>query len=157
MRSGYVLPVLCMGMLLSGCGREEPPVQVGTCTFTIECSCAMESVGEEQRAILPEDGIILESLEAAVCEGDTVADVLQRVCREEGIHLETSVTPGTGAVYVEGISNLYEFDLGSLSGWYYSVNGAFPGVGCSEYALADGDAVKWQYSCDMGRDIGESE
>lgn len=157
MRSVNIFPVLCLGMLFSGCSKEEPPVQSGICLLTIECGCAVEQAGEDVRAVLPEDGMILKDFEAALYEGDTVADVLQRVCQEEKIHLETSITPGTGAVYVEGIANLYEFDLGSLSGWYYCVNGTFPSFGASQYVLADGDTVKWQYSCDMGRDIGASE
>ena len=61
--------------------------------------------------------------------------------------LETETT-------VEGIHNLYEFDVGSLSGWMYSVNGWFPNYGCSRYALQNGDVVKWVYTCDLGYDIG---
>ena len=58
------------------------------------------------------------------------------------------------SAYVEGINNLYEFDVGSLSGWMYSVNGWFPNYGCSRYALQNGDVVEWVYTCDLGYDVG---
>ncbi len=87
-------------------------------------------------------------------EGESVFDVLQRVCRENKIHMESSWTPIYNSAYVEGINNLYEFDVGSLSGWMYSVNGWFPNYGCSRYELHDGDVVEWVYTCDLGKDVG---
>ncbi|MDY3070900.1 MAG: DUF4430 domain-containing protein, partial [Eubacteriales bacterium] len=38
-------------------------------------------------------------------------------------------------------------------GWLYAVNGAFPNVGCSEYAVSDGDTIAWLYTCEMGADL----
>ena len=87
-------------------------------------------------------------------EGDTVFDVLQRVCRAQGIHMESNWTPAYNSAYIEGICNLYEFDCGSLSGWMYSVNGVWPDYGCSSCTLHDGDTVVWSYTCDLGRDVG---
>ena len=55
--------------------------------------------------------------------------------------------------YVAGISHLYEFDFGNLSGWMYRVNGVFPDVGCGEYQLSDDDRIEWLYTCDLGRDL----
>ena len=75
---------------------------------------------------------------------------VQRLTREEGIHLEYSVTPLYGSVYIEGIGNLYEFDCGQSSGWVYAVNGEFPGYSCSEHALTDGDRVLFAYTCQQG-------
>jgi len=42
----------------------------------------------------------------------------------------------------------------SLSGWMYTVNGEFPGRGCSQYELKPGDIIEWIFTCDLGRDIG---
>ena len=56
--------------------------------------------------------------------------------------------------YIEGINNLYEFDVGELSGWEYCVNGIYPNFGCSGYKLENGDVVCWRYTCDRGLDIG---
>ena len=63
-------------------------------------------------------------------------------------------TPIYNSAYIEGIHNLYEFDVGEGSGWMYSVNGWYPNYGCSRYALQDGDVVEWRYTCDLGYDVG---
>ena len=68
--------------------------------------------------------------------------------------MEYMDTPGYGSAYIEGIHNLYEFDVGELSGWMYSVNGRFPNYGCSQSILQDGDVVCWVYTCDYGADVG---
>ena len=36
----------------------------------------------------------------------------------------------------------------------YSVNGAFPNYGCSQYVVQDGDIIVWHYTCDLGADLG---
>lgn len=127
------------------------------CTVSISCETLLthrEDCNESKRALIPEDGLLLSQTQAAFTEGESVYDVLQRVCRENGIQLEAAFMPLYGSVYVEGIGNLYEFDAGSLSGWMYSVNGWFPNYGCSRYTLADGDTVAWVYTCDLGADVG---
>ena len=87
-------------------------------------------------------------------EGETVFDILSKVTKDNNIHFEFSKTPAYDAIYIEGIANIYEFDCGELSGWMYSVNDIFPGVGISKYVLEDGDIIKILYTCDLGRDIG---
>ena len=49
--------------------------------------------------------------------------------------MEASWTPMYNSAYVEGINNLYEFDVSQGSGWMYRVNGWFPNYGCSRHAL----------------------
>ena len=93
----------------------------------------------------------------AIFEISQVFDVLQRVCRAQGIHMESTWTPAYNSAYIEGIGNLYEFDCGELSGWMYSVNGVWPDYGCSGYTLHDGDTVVWSYTCDLGRDVGAQQ
>lgn len=124
-----------------------------TCTLSISCRTALahlDGLDPGMREILPADGWILPAAAVVVQPGDTVFDVLQRACRENGIPLEFSVTPGTGGAYIEGIDNLYEFDCGSLSGWKYKVNGVYPNVGCSSVAVQPGDTIVWQYTCRDG-------
>ena len=129
-----------------------------TCTFSIECSTILNNLSdlnEEKREVLPSDGIILNTCTVTFYEGESVFDVLQRVCRENGIQMEASWTPIYNSAYVEGIHNLYEFDCGELSGWMYRVNGWYPNYGCSRYVLEQGDVVEWRYTCrDLGKDIG---
>ena len=128
-----------------------------TCTFSISCATILnnwDKCDESKKPLVPADGVILPTTTVTFTEGESVFDVLQRLCRENGIHMESSWTPMYNSAYVEGINNLYEFDVGSLSGWMYSVNGWFPNYGCSRYALQNGDVVKWVYTCDLGYDVG---
>lgn len=131
--------------------------KIMTCTFSIECTTILNNINDlepEKLDILPSDGIILEAQTVEFKEGESVFDVLQRVCKENNIHMEASWTPVYNSAYVEGINNLYEFDCGSLSGWMYRVNGWYPNYGCSRYQLTDGEVVEWRFTCDLGKDVG---
>ena len=128
-----------------------------TCTFSIECSTILNNLSqldEDKLEMVPSGGVILPATTVTFYEGESVFDVLQRVCRENGIHMESSWTPMYNSAYIEGIHNLYEFDCGSLSGWMYRVNGWYPNYGCSRYQLQDGDTAEWRYTCDLGNDVG---
>ena len=62
---------------------------------------------------------------------------------------------GAGStIYIEGINNLYEFDGGNNSGWMYSVNGWYPNYGCGTYRVKQSDVIEWNYTCDLGKDLG---
>lgn len=114
----------------------------------------MDWLDPEKAELVPEDGWILAPTEVTFDEGESVFDVLQRTCRQNKIHMEFSDTPMYHSAYIEGIHNLYEFDCGEQSGWMYRVNGWFPNYGCSRYALNEGDVVEWEYTCNLGADIG---
>ena len=139
---------------------EDQDVDKGktyTCTFSIECSTILNNLDQldpDKLEMVPSGGTILAATTVTFYEGESVFDVLQRVCKEKGIHLESSWTPIYNSAYIEGIHNLYEFDCGALSGWMYRVNGWYPNYGCSRYQLQDGDVVEWRYTCDLGNDIG---
>lgn len=127
------------------------------CTFSIECSTILNNLDQlepDKLEMVPSNGTILAATTVTFSEGESVFDVLQRLCREKNIHLESSWTPIYNSAYIEGIHNLYEFDCGSLSGWMYRVNGWYPNYGCSRYQLQDGDRVEWRFTCDLGNDIG---
>ena len=128
-----------------------------TCTFSIECSTILNNLSDldpDKRHLVPSDGVILPPTKVTFYEGESVYDVLQRVCKDNNIHMESSWTPVYNSAYIEGINNLYEFDCGELSGWMYRVNGWYPNYGCSRYQLADGEKVEWRYTCDLGNDVG---
>ena len=57
------------------------------------------------------DGIILKKQKVQFKEGESVYDVLVKVCKENNIHMESSWTPMYNSAYIEGINNLYEFVL----------------------------------------------
>ena len=128
-----------------------------TCTISIECSTILNNLKDldkDKLELVPSNGVILAPIKVTFYEGESVFDVLQRVCKEKGIHMESSWTPIYNSAYIEGIHNFYEFDCGELSGWMYRVNGWYPNYGCSRYQLADGEVVEWRYTCDLGKDVG---
>lgn len=131
-----------------------------TCTVSISCATLldnMDKLSQNKRPLVPADGVLLPETQVTFSAGESAFDVLQRVCRDNKLHMESSFTPLYNSAYIEGIGNLYEFDCGELSGWMYSVNGVWPDYGCSGYTLHDGDTVVWSYTCDLGRDVGAQQ
>lgn len=129
----------------------------GTCTLSISCATIldhMDWLDPEKTELVPADGWILAPATVTFYEGESVFNVLQRTCKQQGIHMEFENTPMYNSAYIEGINNLYEFDCGELSGWMYKVNEWFPNYGCSRYQLKDGDVICWEYTCDLGVDVG---
>lgn len=127
------------------------------CTFSISCATVLDNMDildKSKKEIIPDDGWILKPVTVTFNEGESVFDVLKQVCKDNKIQLEFSMTPIYNSAYIEGINNLYEFDCGSLSGWMYEVNEWFPNYGCSRYEVKNGDVIEWQYTCDLGGDIG---
>ena len=128
-----------------------------TCYFSISCSTILNNMGdltEGKEGLVPSDGQIYAQREVSFYEGESVFDILQRETKNNRIHMEYSFFPGFNSNYIEGINNLYEFDCGSNSGWMYCVNGWYPNYGCSRYVVQDGDVIEWNYTCDLGRDLG---
>ena len=128
-----------------------------TCTISISCASVLDNMDwldADKTELIPSDGWILRPTSVTFYEGENVFNVLQRTCKQQGIHMEFTNSPVYNSAYIEGIGNLYEFDCGELSGWMYKVNDWFPNYGCSRYQLHEGDTVSWQYTCDMGVDIG---
>ena len=139
--------------------NAEVTKTVYTCTISISCATILDNMdlcAEEKTELVPADGWILQPVTATFYEGESVFDVLMRICQENKIHMEYMDTPMYTSAYIEGIANLYEFDVGALSGWMYNVNAWFPNYGCSRYALQDGDVVQWVYTCDLGADVGDN-
>ena len=104
---------------------------------------------------IPANGVILAPTTFTCTTDDTVFDVLNAVCRNNGIQLDFKYTPLYESYYVKGINYLYERQAGGLSGWMYKVNGWFPNYGCSSYYLSDGEVIEWVYTCDCGKDVGD--
>lgn len=127
-----------------------------TCTFSIRCDTLLgnSALPEEKKGLIPPDGVILSATSVPFSEGESVFNLLRRLTRQNGIHLEFTKVPAYGSAYIEGIQNLYEFDCGSGSGWMYKVDGIFPRFGCSQYTLTPGCAVEFVYTCNLGHDVG---
>ena len=126
------------------------------CTLSISCATILnnkDKLDPDVADIVPSDGRILKPQKVEITEGESVFDVLTRVCRDKKIHMEYSWTPIYNSAYIEGIANIYEFDCGDQSGWMYKVNDWYPNYGCSRYVLKNGDTVEWNYTCNTGRDL----
>lgn len=118
-----------------------------TVTLSIDCNVLSDEISENCE-------IVLES-EFVLHDGDTVFDILERALAENRIPVDYSGRGST--VYIRGINNIYEFEHGEMSGWMYTVNGVSLNVGCGSYYPKDGDVIKWEYTRNIGRDIGIEE
>ena len=126
------------------------------CTVLVECTTVFSNLSKLEPGIIdtiPSNGIILEQTKVKFSEGESVFDVIKRLCTENKIHFEFEHVPLYNSSYITAFNNLYEFDCGNLSGWLYSVNGWFPNYGSSCYELKDNDVIEWRYSCDLGKDV----
>lgn len=126
-------------------------------TFSIGCHTIFDNLDKINESVLslqPKNGWIYQPREIEFEEGESVFDILLRTSKKEKIHMEFNSNPGLNSKYVEGINNLYEFDVGELSGWTYKLNGQVLGHGSSSSYPKDGDLVEWVYTCDQGRDVG---
>ena len=128
------------------------------CTITILCDTILsnlDALEEGKMPYVPKDGVILPTITVEFTPGETVFQVLQRVCTAADLQIEYSWTPLYDSYYIEGINHLYEFDCGFESGWMYKVNGWFPNYGCSAYELKGGEEIVWAYTCvGLGTDLG---
>lgn len=128
------------------------------CTITIRCDTIFDNLDALEEAkvpYVPENGEVLPVITVEFTPGETVFDVLDRVCNAAKLQIEYSWTPLYDSYYVEGINHLYEFDCGPESGWMYQVNDEFPNYGCSSYEVKAGDDIVWCYTCvGLGTDVG---
>lgn len=133
--------------------QQEEPEQTGnTVTLTIRCDTAVNNgmhLESKWAGIVPASGCILDTTTFEFEDGDTVFDVLCQARDKYKLHMQYT----DGGNYVQGINNLYEFDGGRWSGWMYCVNGWYPNYGCNVYRVQSGDAIEWNYTCDLGLDL----
>ena len=163
-RTGRLLIALMALALILGGGYlalrpQEDGESGGMCRLIIRCDTILDHMDEldaSKREYVPADGRILDTGEVSFRKGDSAFDLLKREITGRNMQFEFKKLPVSGGVYVEGIANLYEFDVGELSGWQFSINGVFGGEDCGSYRLHDGDTIAFLYTCDLGKDIGGS-
>ena len=138
-------------------GKSLYRMAANTCTLEIRCDTLLKNLDKlsaGKAELVPEDGTLLAKTTVTFEPGATVFEVLSNQLREEKIHFEYVDAKAYGSAYIEGIGNLYEYDCGEQSGWLYFVNGISPGLGCSGYAVENGDEIVFAYTCDFGADLG---
>ena len=124
--------------------KEDP---VGSVTLSIRCDKIADELENEEY----KDGVILDSVTMTLGRGDSVYDILLDAAKQYRLQIENNGT--ADHAYIAAIEHIYEFDYGDLSGWTYRVNGMDASVGCSEYALSDGDVIEWIYTLELGADL----
>ena len=105
-----------------------PPIAEGDATVTFAIDATNTDVGT-----------VFAQTTLKLYEGESVMDILLRVCETQNIRIETN------GDYVEGIAGLYEFDRGNESGWAYTVGGERVGISAADYVPKDGDEIVWLY------------
>lgn len=142
--------------------EQKPATQTAqpTVTFSISAANVLDHLSElkkEKQPYVPKDGWIVKPEQVPLKPNESVYDLLVKVTKEKKIQMEADWTPVYNAYYVAGINQLYEFDCGSLSGWTYEVNGWSPNYGASKYTnLKAGDTISWDYTLELGHDLGNS-
>lgn len=155
--SSKVTTISTASAVISTVPKPDKPIKKydNTCTFVIECKTILDNKDKLKKGLekyVPDDAVIF-SKTVGFDSGESVYDILRRICDENSIQMEASYTPAFSSYYVEGINNLYEFDCGQGSGWMYSVNGVFPNYGCSSYKPANNDEIAFRYTCELGYDL----
>lgn len=155
--SSKVTTISTASAVISTTPKPDKPIKKydNTCTFVIECKTILDNKDKLKKGLekyVPDDAVIF-SKTVGFDSGESVYDILRRICDENSIQMEASYTPAFSSYYVEGINNLYEFDCGQGSGWMYSVNGVFPNYGCSSYKPANNDKIAFRYTCELGYDL----
>lgn len=130
---------------------KESAVSGSDMTVTMSVRCDTITGMEKVNDYIPDDGVIMDTAEFTVSEGDTVYDVLLEASKTRGLPIDNR--GARGAAYIAAINYLYEFDYGDLSGWMYRVNGEFPDVGCQSCRVSDGDTIEWLYTTNIGKDL----
>lgn len=155
--SSKVTTVSTASAVISTTPKPDKPIKKydNTCTFVIECKTILNNKDKLKKGLekyVPDDAVIFSGT-VGFDSGESVYDILRRICDENSIQMEASYTPAFSSYYVEGINNLYEFDCGQGSGWMYSVNGVFPNYGCSSYKPVNNDKIAFRYTCELGYDL----
>lgn len=84
-------------------------------------------------------------------DGMTMMDALEAAAGQAGKAL--TVTSGAYGDYLSGVAGLNDSDT-AMGGWMGTLNDWFTDTSMDSTAVADGDVVRVQYSCNWGADIG---
>lgn len=165
MKKHISLIIICLSFIMAFCScsiksteeyyKTEETKSTYTVNVKVDCITALSSLPEKLKSgnYIPENGIIIDTA-VEYENGDTPFTVLTKAAKKDKIQIDYN---GEGSsVYLRGISNLYEFDCGNLSGWMVCVNGKFADVGANCINVKPNDTVEWRYTCNLGSDIGNS-
>lgn len=143
-------------------GLEESEI-AGYVTVSFEDN-AVRVTGETGLKFPVPLGTIVEPTRVPFKANENVAQATKRLLDHLNIGMSYSGTLESG-FYLGAITDfevdstpydsMGEFDAGVGSGWMITQNGVFINKGAAEFKVADGDILKWQYTCQLGADIGD--
>ncbi len=110
-------------------------------------------------------GTIISSTKVPFKKGEKITHVTKRLLDHLGMRMSYTGTLESG-FYLGAIcdfelkgtayDSMGEFDAGTGSGWMITLNKTFIKYGASEFQVKNGDVIKWQYTCQLGKDIGDT-
>jgi hypothetical protein len=161
-RDGLCFETASLSSVLST--RNDPAVSVDsllteermTCTLEIRCDNVLNHQ-ESSTMDVPKDGIIYPASQVRFTRGESVFDILQRICQSSEIPMDYTYSVTYEGFYVYEIDGFRELSYGPYSGWLYCVNGWYPNFGSSKYEVNEGDEIVWVYTCDGGKDSGRDD
>ena len=109
--------MLLWSCLLTGCGiGKGDSGKPAACTISIDCQTILDNIGdlkETKKEFVPEDGWILPEMEVKFTTGDTVFDILKKICGEKNIQLSSKYTSSYKPKDGDKIEWKYTCNLGS--------------------------------------------
>lgn len=119
------------------------------CTVMIECTDILRHMDELDKSAarhLPDDGVLLQSVQISVKNGDSVYDAVEAACKKGGVAINAQKS--IYGTYIAGFGGINEKCCGAGSGWLYFVNDESPSLACSAYKVKNGDKIEFRFACD---------
>ena len=120
-----------------------------TCTVMIECTDILRHMDELDKSAarhLPDDGVLLQSVQISVKSGASVYDAVEAACKKGGVAINAQKS--IYGTYIAGFGGINEKCCGSDSGWLYFVNGESPSLASSACKVKNGDKIEFRFACD---------
>lgn len=110
-------------------------------------------------------GTIIPQTKVPFKSGESIAQVTIRLLDYLGISYSYTGSL-TGNFYLASIKNfevnntpydsMGEFDAGTGSGWMITLNNWFIDRSTAAFTVSNGDVIQWKYTCQVGKDIGDT-
>ncbi|ONI40346.1 hypothetical protein AN639_04855 [Candidatus Epulonipiscium fishelsonii] len=100
-------------------------------------------------------GELLTPTAVQIDDDSTAWSVLKKVLDEKKIKYE--VQQSKNDFYVVSIDGIATESDDKNSGWMYSVNGVYGQVCANQCKVKKGDKVEWNYTTNLGKDLGAKE
>lgn len=97
---------------------------------------------------IPEDGVAMARLKFIATEGDSVLDVLEKICKNKRIEVKK-----TQDGLIDTIGYIKNGDCGEGSCWIYTVDGKLMSDNPADCKVKGGEDIVWTFTLNGGHDI----